>query len=311
MLEVARTLEGPAVAGPRPVPAPTETYGAGFLFHYSIKYQNFFKRFQEVGGHADIYEVLGVQYNPDPDSLARFAAQLNKPITLHSFEYCLGNVERPPKKTLDRIQTLARNCKAAYIGEHMAIMGLGDYYCGGFMQPPGTDEQTLVMIDNLIDAKNNSCCPIIVENPSQFVNQYGPASIGEQLRDLSVGADVGILLSLSNISISEEFHKQDREEFFSRIPLDRVRQIHILCGNGEELNWPGMQKTKEEHEWALRMLCQLAKEPACRPATVMFELEAGTPSIAEPERLRDRLIMARELFFGANETAHRTNGGIQ
>ncbi len=285
------------------VPEPSQVFGAGYLYHYSIKYQNFFAQFQDAGGVADIYEVLGVQYNPEPESLRRFSGQLRKPITLHSFEYALGNVERPAQETLDRIQTLASNCQAAYIGEHMAFMGLRDYYAGGFMQPPGTDEQTQVMIDNLIEAKNNSSCPIIVENPSQFVNQYGPNSIGRQLRELSLGAEVGILLSLSNIGISEDFHAQDREAFLAEIPLIRVRQIHILCGNAEELEMPGMESTRAEHEWALEMLKQLAKEPECRPASVIFELESGTPSLAEPERLRDYLDMARDLFFSEGVAA--------
>lgn len=294
-------------AGSEP-PEPRQTYGAGYLYHCSAKYQNFHRQFLDVGGTSDIYEVLGVQYNPDPELLTVFADELGKPMTLHSFEYCLGNVDRPAQKTIDRIQTLAKNCNASYIGEHMAFMGMRDYYCGGFMQPPGTEEQTQVMIDNLTEACKNSVCPIIIENPSQFVNQYGPLSVGEQLKALSLGADVGILLSLSNISISEEYHPQDRDEFLSNIPMERVRQIHLLCGNSSELDMPGMEKTKQENLWALDMLEELAKDPKCRPASVIFELEAGLPSLAEPERLRDHMEMARDLFFKNDNTVEATGG---
>jgi hypothetical protein len=86
----------------------------------------------------------------------------------------------------------------------------------------------------------------------------------------------------------------------AEIPLERVRQLHVICGNrGEEL-LPGMEKQRREQEWALATLEDLARQPELRPASVIFELEAGTPSLAEPERLRDLLDMARGLFFASS-----------
>jgi hypothetical protein len=282
----------------RRTPEPRQSFGAGFLYHYHPDYQSFNERFEAVGGDADIYEMLGVQFNSEPDAIERFADSLGKPVTLHSFEYCLGNVQRPTQKVVERIQELARRSKAAYIGEHVAVMGARDYYCGAFFQPPGTEEQTQVLARNVAAAKRSSVCPIIIENPSQFYNQVGPHSIGRQMREVSVGADVGILLSLSNVTISDRFHTQDREAFLGEIPLERVRQIHALCGNLAEERMPGMEKSRQNQEWILNTMEQLARRPELRPASVIFELEAGTPSMAEPERLRDLIQMARDLFFG-------------
>lgn len=284
------------------LPEPRRTFGAGYLYHYHPLYQDFNARFEAIGGDTDIYEVLGIQFNSEPDAIGRFAASLKKPVTLHSFEYCLGNVSRPSPKVIDRIQTLARLSNAAYIGEHVGVMGTKDYYCGGFFQPPGTEEQTQVLIDNVLTAKRSSVCPIIIENPSQFYNQIGPKSIGQQMREVSIGADVGLILSLSNVTISDRFHTQDREAFLAEIPLERVRQIHALCGNLAEERMPGMEKSRANQEWILDTMEQLARRPELKPASVLFELEAGTPSMAEPERLRDLITMARELFFRPQET---------
>lgn len=279
-------------------PEPHTPFGVGYLYHYDADYKLFAQRLAEVGGRVDIYEVLGVQFNSEPDSLTRFAAALGKPITLHSFEYCLGNVEGPPKEVIDRIQLHARNANAVYIGEHIAVMGTGRDYIGGFLQPLGTDEQTKVIIDNLKQAKKGSACPIIVENASQFYKQTGPVSLGRQLREVAEGADVGLLLSLSNISISDRFRPQDREAFLAEIPLERVCQLHVLCGNSAEEQMPGMEKTRQEHEWAMKMMRELAQEPSLNLSTVIFELESGTPSLPEPEKLRDYMDEARSLFFG-------------
>jgi len=279
------------------VPEPKHQFGAGYLYHYHPSYQDYAPRLAEAGGRVDIYEVLGVQFNSEPDAIETFAASLEKPVTLHSFEYCLGNVQRPPEKVTGRIQELARRSKAAYIGEHLAMMGTRDTYCGGFFQPPGTDEQTRVIIDNVKAAKNNSVCPVIVENPSQFYNEVGGRTIGRQMKEVAEAADVGILLSLSNITISERFRPQDREAFLAEIPLQRVRQLHALCGNQAEERMQGMEQSRREQEWIISMLQQLARSPALQPAAVIFELEAGTPSMAEPERLRDFMDMARDLYF--------------
>ena len=283
------------------VPEPRATYGAGYLYHYDPGYQDFAARFAAVGGHADIIEVLGVQFNSEPDTLRRFAASLDRPVTLHSYEYCLGNAERPPQRIIDRIQQHARNAGAVYIGEHIAIMGTRDTYCGGFLTPPGTPDQTQMLIDNVAAAKSASICPIILENPSMFYNQIGPQSIGQQLAEVAEETDSGILLSLSNISISERFCPQDRDAMLSEIPLERVRQLHVICGNRAEELQPGMEDQRKEQEWALATLEELGQRPELRPAAVIFELEAGTPSLTEPERLRDLLEMARDLFFGLEQ----------
>ena len=279
-----------------PLLPPMPDFGAGYLYHFDADYRMFADRLAEVGGVADIYEILSIQFNSEPSSLPRFARSLGKPITLHSFEYCLGDVQRPPKAVIDRIQSHVRAADIRYIGEHVGIMGGGDYV-GGFLQPPGTDEQTEILIRNVKAAQEGSPVPIIIENPSQFYRQIGPRSIGRQMRDIAEQANVGLLLSLSNISISERFLSQDRDAFLAEIPLDRVREIHVLCGNSAEENSLEFEGARIEHQWAFRMLEELATRPELKPSSVIFELETGTPSLPEPEKLRDYMDRARELFF--------------
>lgn len=284
-------------------PEPKDNYGVGYLYHHYPQYQAFAKQLATVGGQVDIYEVLGVQFNSDPDALARLTKELNKPITLHSYEYCLGNVEPPPQRIIDRIQMLAKTCNAAYIGEHLAIMGTENDYIGGFIQPLGTDEQTECMIANMKKAKAESVCPIIIENASQFFSQVGPKSIARQLKEVAEAADVGLLLSLSNISISDNFKPQDRDAFLAELPFERVRQLHLICGNTQEEQWPSMQKTRLEHEWGYKMMQELATDKNMNPSSILFELESGTPSFPKPEKLRDYMDEARSLFYSAKAAA--------
>lgn len=282
-----------------------EPIGAGYLHHFDAWYQSFLDDFAAVGGTVDMYEVLGVQFNSEPDALGRLAKSLDKPLALHSFEMCLGNVDRPPDSTLDRIRSLSEIGGVSFIGEHIAFMGTSYDYAGAFVQPPCTDDQTEVLVANVIDAQQRMNVPIIVENPSQMYSEVGGTTIGEQMRTVAEEADCDLLLSLSNISISDRFHPQDREAFLSEIPLERVREIHVLCGNEAEERQPGREKAREEQAWAIKMLHELAADKSVRPAAVIFELEAGTDAYAEPERVRDFVDMARSLFFSEASTSKK------
>lgn len=281
------------------VPEPRETYGVGYLFHYHSIYYKFYEEFTAIGGTVDMYETLALHFMSDPHAIEGFAEMLGKPLTLHSASYGLANVERPAKKVTDKIQLQAALSKAAYIGEHMAMTGTTDYYSGSFFQPLGTDEQTTTLIDNIKDAKKNTVCPFIIENPSQYYKEVG-RRIGEQMSEVSNGADVGILLSLSNIYISDKNYSQDRDRFLADLPLERVRQLHLICNNYVEENMPGNKKMRDEQQWMLKTMEELQKRPEFKPASVIFELEAMTSTMAEPQRLKDFVEMAKDLFYKQN-----------
>ena len=278
------------------IPAPTDTYGVGYLFHYHPIYFDFHKRFEEIGGDVDIYETLALHFMPEPLAVESFARFLGKPLTIHSASYGFANIDRPPKAVTDKIQKISKLSNAAYIGEHMAMTGTAGYYSGAFLQPLGTDEQTEVLINNIKEAKKNTVCPFIFENPSQYYNEIG-RRIGQQLAEVSRKADVGILLSLSNIYISDKNYPQDRDTFLADLPVERIRQLHLICNNYAEESYPGNNKMKQEQEWMLKTMEELAKNPKFKPASVIFELEAMTSTMAEPERLKDFVAMSRDLLF--------------
>ncbi len=290
---------------------PNETYGVGYLYHYHWLYQDFARRLQEVGGRVDFYEVLAAHFHSEPNAIGPFVRSLERPVTLHSFEYYLGNAKPPPKNQRSKVLAHAKNSGCVYIGEHIALMGTEEDYTGTFFTPPGTEEQTHVLVKNTKALKTEAPCPILLENPVQFYNQVGPLSIGQQMRRVTEEADVGILLSLSNISFSEPYHPQDRDEFFSSIPLERVRQLHVFCGNYAEECHPSLRAQAVEQKWEMEMMETLAARDDVKLSSVIFELETGTPSLPEPERLRDYMQAARDLFFPKGQVAGVNEGTSQ
>ncbi|WP_433788709.1 multinuclear nonheme iron-dependent oxidase [Actinoplanes sp. CA-252034] len=246
----------------------------------------------------DMIEYLAAHFAHDPDFLADIHASTGGlPSTLHSYEYMMGSVERPPAQVVDRLQRMAAISDCRWIGEHIGMVGTADTYAGTFLQPFGTDEQTEQFIVNLRAAAATSVTPFIVENQPQVFAQIGPRGVCRQVADVATGADCGILLSLSNIIISDSFFGMDREKEIAAIPLDRVWQIHLPVPSASELGDPGLARLRDDTRWAYATLEQLAAEPDFRPAAIILEVQAaGTPSRATPEEIKDRLIWAREMM---------------
>lgn len=277
-----------------------DVIGAGFLYHCAPKFAEMYRALLECGGRIDIAEYLATHFGSDVDYVAEVNHSLgDPPSTLHCYEYMIGCVDRPDERTLAKLRRMTERANCRYIGEHVGMMGTTDRYSGTFLQPFGTDEQTERFIRNLTDLRDVAACPLIIENQSQVYNRIGPRSMCEQVRDIALGADAGILLSLSNFIIAERFVPMDRERELEAIPLDHVWQVHLPLGRADELNDPelGLTWRRREQAWANSTLEQLFKEPSFNPVSVVFEIEdAGTPTHARPEELRDALDWARDLL---------------
>ncbi|MEU8708608.1 DUF692 family multinuclear iron-containing protein [Streptomyces sp. NPDC048565] len=282
------------VRGPRR-PA---TIGAGYLHHCTPAHQKYFEHLMEIDAPVDMIEYLAAHFATDPDFIGEInAATAGLPSTLHSYEYMLGSVEEPPADTVQRLQRMAEVSNCRWIGEHVGMVGTRDTYSGTFMQPLGTDEQTQVFIDNLRAANEASPYPLIVENQPMLFNQIGPRTMCQQVADIAVGADAGILLSLSNLVISNDYHPVDWDSELSRIPLDHVWQVHLPLPNEKELAEPEYARFRENEKWVFSALESLFKDKDFRPAAVILEIEAsGTPSRPSPKRTKERLEWIRDLM---------------
>lgn len=277
------------------------TMGAGFLYHCIPAFADYYDQLVAAGGRIDIVEYLASHFASDPEYLGEVNHALgDPPSTLHSYEYMIGSVDRPAGAVLNRMRRMVEVSNCQYIGEHVGLMGTSDVYSGTFLQPFGTDEQTQQFVDNLRTVKDLAGCALSIENQSQVYDRVGSRSMCEQIRDIAEGADVGVLLSLSNFMIAENFVPMDREREIAAIPLSRVWQLHLPLGCAAELADPEFADRRREEKWARDTIEELFRQPDFRPAAIVFEIEdAGTPSYAEPERLRDSLEWARELVAGA------------
>ena len=252
--------------------------GVGYVRHYHREHEEYARRLEACGGEVDVYEILAVHFFGELDQVAPFRAHLDRPVIVHSYAYALGNAVRPSEAVRQKLQRVATDSEALAISEHIAVMGTEDTYAGTFLTPPGTAEQTRLLIENTKQLKRESTAGIVLENPVQFYNQLGPHSIGEQCRRVCEGANVGMLLSLSNVAFSDPYHPMDKDEFLAAIPLDRVEEIHYFLGHSVEQREPHLRRMVEEMAWQQRTPEELAATIGDHPQAL--ELLPGFPLLA-------------------------------
>src|SRR5688572_12343735 len=136
-----------------------EVIGAGYLYHCVPEFSDYHQRLLACGGRIDIMEYLISHFASDPEYLGEVNDSMGAPpSSLHSFEYMIGSVDRPPEPVVKRLQQMVEISNCQYIGEHVGVMGTSEVYTGTFLQPPGTDEQTEQFIKNLIDLRDVAGC---------------------------------------------------------------------------------------------------------------------------------------------------------
>jgi uncharacterized protein (UPF0276 family) len=270
--------------------------GVGYFLHFHPEYIEFDRKFEECGGVSDAYEVLPLHFANEVESLKRYVEWKKKPFALHTAVMNLGlNGSKPvPLKMLqDQVEAI----KPFSITEHHALLRgtEGDDF-GLFFAPPELPEQKQIIVDNLkeVDAKLDS--QILVENPifTYDLNNIQTQRRVEFFNDTVRESGCGMHLSLSNISYSRTYGGNlDPDEYLASIDLSLVEQIHIYVNNYEQMKI-APKAYEEAEKWMNGALEQLLKHNKIKPF-IFYELEARTPKLAEPERLRDAMAWARDL----------------
>ena len=268
----------------------------GMLYQYHMDHCELMQRFSEINGQADIFEVLAIHFMKGPQELREFSAWLGDPeMTIHSGFLQLGNsnLEEMKSKT-KKLEQLVKSCNCCYVGEHLTTMGGNGCESGTFLPSIISSKQFHRFIENISIANSHLSCPMILENPVEFfqyAREYSPAKFFNLICSES---NTKILLSLSNIIMSEKYHDHfDRYDFISQINLEDVYQVHIYLNNeAEERQAP---KIREKQKWLLETLEFLLGYDSFKPKSILFETVAETKNLVEPERLHEVMSHFRTL----------------
>jgi uncharacterized protein len=255
-------------------------------------------------GHIDVVEVIADDWlgagRRDLRALRTLAAQ--RSVLLHGVSLGLASAAPVDARRLDALARLVNAVEPEAWSEHLAFVRAGGREIGHLAAPPRAQATLDGLADNVARARAIVGATPALENVATLIDPPGsdrdePAWLADAVE--ASGGD--LLLDLHNLHANATNFGFDATAALARLPLDRVRLVHVAGGTW--LAAPsGGRRLLDDHrhdvpEPVFELLTVLAAR-APNALTVILERDGDYPPIArllaEVERARAALALGRE-----------------
>jgi uncharacterized protein len=173
--------------------------------------------------HAENYMVDG-----GPRLAALMALRDRFAISVHGVGLSLASMEPPASEHLARLKTLIDRIDPIAVSDHLAWQKWHGTHHSDFLPFPRTVEALAVTVANVSRVQDAIGRPIMVENPSLYVDVGGhELSEGEFLTALARRTGCGLLLDINNVFVSAHNLGFSPEAALQAIPGALVGEIHL------------------------------------------------------------------------------------
>ncbi|TDP48218.1 DUF692 domain-containing protein [Zavarzinia compransoris] len=235
----------------------------------------------------------------DDRLLDRIAEAL--PLSVHGVALSLGSAGGVDEAHLARFAGLVRRLRPALVSDHLAWSAGGGHYWNDLLPLPRSREALDVVAANVARVQDRIGRPLLVENPSAYLDFEGAAmGEGEFLAALVARTGCGLLLDLNNIVVSAANLDLDPERMLAAMPLAAAGEIHV-AGHAVVPLDDGGHLLIDDHGSAVgpAVLALLSRVRALRPdLPVLLERDRDLPSL-------DELLAEAASIDGAFETERR------
>ncbi len=150
------------------------------------------------------------------------------PVVLHSVSLAIGSPDPLNFDYLKRLKALARKTKTPWISDHLAWGKLKGAHYHDLLPLPYRRDVAEFVIERARIVQDFLEVPFALENVSSYAG-YKNDEMPEWEFYTSVieGADLPMMLDVNNIYVSSRNHGFQPKDYYSKLPLDRVIQIHL------------------------------------------------------------------------------------
>lgn len=192
-----------------------------------------------ANGHPDIdwLELITENYLVPGGPPLRWADRLREhfPMALHGVSLSIGGTDPLDLDYLGAVRTLIRRLRPMWVSDHLCWTGIMNRNLHDLFPLPFTDEALAHVIERVGIVQDILGRRILLENVSSYVS-FDQSTLTEWdfLAAVANAADCELLLDVNNVYVSSVNHGWDPRFYVDRLPLDRVRQIHLAghqnCG---------------------------------------------------------------------------------
>ena len=156
------------------------------------------------------------------------AIRSNYPITFHCVGMSLGGTDPVDVEYLRGIKTLIERYQPSLVSDHLCFSQHGQHNYHDLLPLPYNEEtlhhfsKRITQIQDILETR------ILVENVSSYLTyRASTLSEAEFIAELLSRTDCDLLLDINNIYVNAVNHGFSASEYLSKIPMQRVREIHL------------------------------------------------------------------------------------
>jgi uncharacterized protein (UPF0276 family) len=228
----------------------------------------------------DFVEVISENFMVDGGRPLHMLEQVRAsyPLALHGVSMNIGAVDGLDMDYLKQLRRLADRFDPLWVSDHVCWTAVDGIQAHDLLPLPYSDEALDVVSRNVCVAQDVLGRPLVLENPSTYLEFPGSMTEAEFLAALCARTGCYLLLDVNNIVVSATNHGRSIDEWLDHIPLDRVRQIHLAGhSQGRDLLVDTHDAPVPTSVWDLyqRFISRLG------PVATMIERDDHIPPFAE------------------------------
>jgi uncharacterized protein (UPF0276 family) len=160
------------------------------------------------------------------------------PVVTHGLSLSLGGTDPLDRAYLSALGAFVRGVESPWHSEHVCFSSVGGAELLDLLPIPFTRASLENTQRRAREVRAALGVPLAVENISWYAHP-GPQELDEAtfLRELVLGADLGLLLDVNNVYVNAKNHGFDAWEFLAALPLERVVQLHVAGHQVERLGF--------------------------------------------------------------------------
>lgn len=178
----------------------------------------------------DFLEIVADDYLfAPPDKLGELQ-RLTEHFTVipHALNLSVGTAGGVDDKYLDEVAALIRKLRPPWWSDHLGFTRAGGIHIGRPAPLPQTREAVDAVAANMVTVRRRIAAPLILENVDYDHDLPGadmdePAFVNELLG----WGGCGMLLDVASLYSRATRHRQDPFELATRLPMDRIVEIHV------------------------------------------------------------------------------------
>lgn len=185
---------------------------------------------------AELPELQWLEVHPENyvNRGGRFRYNLDRakeiyPLASHGLTLGFGNTEPHDPVYVAGLKKFLKELGTPFHSEHLCFCGTGGVMLHDLLPLPFQQEAVETAAVRHSELQAQLDIPLALENVSYYAHPGGRPDMDEAsfLNAVLESSDAQLLLDVNNVWVNSQNHGFDPREFISRLPLDRVVQIHV------------------------------------------------------------------------------------